>query len=156
MADVKVGDRVWFVPGMEHAFTRDAAGKHQFAFRHAEDAPARLGYHGHRKGDLVNLDTAGKLQSVGKALRTGQGHTIEPHAPICFWPAWVVEVLPDGSVCLDVIHPHGYKDVADVTVREKKYYRTDHIPDRSIHPNAAGVPYDARKQKPHSFHLTTD
>jgi len=179
----QVGQKVRFVPGMEHCHTTTAGGDFLWAWRHLEDRGPTRDYPGHRKGELVDdLQTAGKIHRRDDGrFHTGAGHPVEPSHPTCSWPAWIHAIFEDGTVSLTVLDPKSAKTldrleeltqdnafiwhrIPDREVPHQPFFGIGHSlmgqpnPDagKPIHPNAPGVPYDPTKKRLHSFHLVTD
>lgn len=154
----KVGDRALFSPGPEHFAASTAQGDPAFSWLYTGEKGGSKRSPGHGKGDKVNLETAGKFKRRPDGqLVTGQGHPVELGPPLFYWPAWIVAILPDGSVALDVIHPISLRspDHAGSATLEKAFV-IHHVPDLTRSPGAKGVPYDPKGKGPHSFHLAGD
>lgn len=108
--EVKVGDKVLYVPDSCFQFQKDHRGEFLFEFVHLEDGPARGGVPSGLKGKVVaNHKTLGQWQTKRPdgAIVTMGGHVIKPTRPLFHWEAVVREIFPDGTVALDIPHPRG-------------------------------------------------
>ena len=106
MADLKAGDKVWYVPDHCHALDLaklpDGSVGHAFHFACTQNSPQ----HGLKAGDLVEHPQFGAITSRTETghLQTGSGLVIRPHAPKFYWPA---VVAPRHDVILDGFVTHG-------------------------------------------------
>ncbi len=99
---LRVGQRVLYVPHIDHHLDADFRGEALFAFHFAQESPGR-----HRAGDRVPLKQHGALKREGDHLVTGSGHRVQPGKPLAPWPATVRKLNADGSAELDIRHPFG-------------------------------------------------
>lgn len=131
MPEIKVGDKVWYVPCVQtHWLDRDARGDPVFHFVHAGDGPPVVRFQkraaegdpvprGHfavchpesehaAKADQLPLGRVERRDADG-TLHTSKGHKLKPSRHVRAWEATVVRVNADGSCDLDIQHPNGYE-----------------------------------------------
>lgn len=131
MAEIKVGDRVWYVAHAGH--WNDSAGKEAvFEFVHHKDGPPLprgqqhlqvkagealpagerawgTGTDAHDKLPLGRVEEVEQRPSGMPVLHLSKGHTIRATRPLRPWEAKVIRVNADGTVDLDVLHPCGHE-----------------------------------------------
>ena len=152
MAEVKVGDQVWYVAHVCHALDFDRNGARVFHFVHAKDSVDKS----RKAGDHAEVDNAGVLGKFGQRdadghIQAGDSHFIKPHRPRAYWPATVRAVNADGTCDLDVQHPNSFQ-IMHYPDRDP-HPRPDQLPANYVPPEERpGVPHDPAKGL-HSFHL---
>lgn len=114
---VKANDVVAYVPHLCHSLDRDAGGAHLFEHEHVADGPIRKGKPSYHQGETANLGSLGSLRHEDGARRdpktgvvtTAGGHPVRATRPARAWKAIVLAVKEDGTLDLEIDHPHGHK-----------------------------------------------
>lgn len=157
-SQVKVGDKVWYVPSWDHELDEDHEGNKAFVFEfaHSRSTP-QLSY---QQGQRVeNFGILGR----GRWRRDQHGHYVTPAGVVLrvvgpgkSWPALVRQVFADGTVALDIAHPFGasLQDGHGAFSRGRAW--TLHYPHPRFSGNGGGVSYDKTGTELHSYHLLAD
>lgn len=123
---MRVGDRVWYVPHLCHAFDMDTLGDYPWVL--GREAPGR-GNGAKEVKELTNKEvTAAMSSSRGSGVSSRSKLT--PLRPRVLWSAVIAAVNEDGTADLDIQY---------------------HLP--GVTHQYAGVPYaDKSKNLPHTWH----